>query len=64
MNETRNPIDKTGRANTREVRVLGATIVIESVSLQEIFGEEETEAGTIDKMTIAIAAGGGSSKEW
>lgn len=64
MYEIRNPTDKTGRANTREVGVLEATIVIESVFLQEIFGEEETEAGIIDEMTMRIAAGGGSSKEW
>ena len=64
MNETRNPIDKTGRANTREVGVLGATIVIGIVSLQQIFGEDETEVGTIDKMTITIGEGGGSSKKW
>lgn len=64
MNETVNPINKAGRANTQEVRVPGATVGIESVSLKEMFGEEETEAGTIDEMIMRSAAGGGSIKEW
>lgn len=64
MNETVNPINKTGRANTQEVRVPGATIGIESVSLKEMFGEEETEAGAIDEMIMRTAAEGGSIKEW
>lgn len=64
MNETRNPIDETGRANTHEVGVLGVTIDTENVYLQEMFGEEETEAETTNEMTMRTAAGGGSNKEW
>lgn len=63
MNEKRNPIDKTGRANTHEVGVPGAAIGTESMSLQEIFGKEEIEVGTIDESTMKTAAGGDSSKE-
>ncbi len=62
MSESRNPIDKTGRANIHEVGAPRATIGIESGPLQEIFGEEGTEAGTIDEMIMRNAAGGGNSR--
>lgn len=39
-------------------------IGIESVPLQEMLGEEQTEAGSIDEMVMTTATGGGSSKEW
>ena len=63
MTETRNSIDETGRANAHEVEAPEVMIGIESVSLQEVFGEEETEAGTTDEMIMRIAAGGGNSME-
>ena len=62
MNKTRKLVDKIGRAEAQEVGVPGVTIGIESVSLQEMFGEEETEAGIIDETISRTAAGGGSNK--
>lgn len=59
MSELRNPIDKTGSVNTHEVGVPGTVTGIESVPRQEIFGEEETEAGTIDKTIMRTAVRGG-----
>ena len=60
--ESRNPIDKTGRANTHEVGAPRATIGIESKPLQEMFGGEGTEAETIDEMIMRTAAGGGNTR--
>lgn len=60
MSESQNPIDKTGRANAHGVR--GAMIDIENELRQEMFVEEETEAGTIDEMIMKLATGGGNSK--
>ena len=61
MKETLNPIDMPDRADAHEAEVRGSMVDIESLSLQEMFDEEETEAGTIGKMTTRTAAGGGRS---
>ena len=63
MSESQNPIDKTGRTNAHEAGAPGAMIGIESVPCQEMFVEEETEAGTIDEMNMMTAAGGGNGKD-
>ena len=60
MTETRIPIGETGRVNAHEVGALEATIGMASVSLHEMSGEEETEAGTIDEMLMRTAIGGDS----
>lgn len=63
MSESQSPIDKTGRANPHEVGVPEGMIGIESEPYQEMFVEEEIEAGTIDEMIMKIATGGGSRNE-
>ena len=60
MTETRNPIGETGRVNAHGAGVLEATIGMASVSPHEMSGEEETEAGTMDKMLMRTAIEGGS----
>ena len=60
MKEALSPTDKTGRADAHGVEVRGSMVDIESLSLQEMFDEEETEVGTIDEMNMRTAAGGGS----
>ena len=59
MTETRNRIGETGRVNARGAGVLEATIGTASVSPQEMSGEEETEAGTMDEILMRTAIEGG-----
>lgn len=63
MIESQSPIDKIGRANTHEVGAPEAMIDIKSVLLQVMFGEEETEAGTIVEMIMRTAARGGNAQK-
>ena len=62
LSERPYPINKNGHAGILEVGVPGSLTGTESADLQEMFGEEETEAGTIDETVMRIAARGGSSK--
>lgn len=63
MSELRNPTNKTGRVDTHGVGVPGTMTGIESVLRQQIFGEEEIEAGTIDETIMRTAVRGDSCKE-